>query len=196
MINLSVYALVKKALGNGDAYPNIPKLANVGSNSATPYNLFDAAPLPDKTELGYDIRKYTDEALGKYEFMPVTIDGINIPNAVIMITGEKEIIETNVIEVGTVFEKAFTKPYDITVIATLIGYNTTDWVESEFKEMVNIWKKDDTVTLKCALTSFFLTEKNNALITKISVLENNGSENVEMIQFDIRSNVEFELEID
>jgi hypothetical protein len=45
------------------------------------------------------------------------------------------------------------------------------------------------------LADFFLQTERNAIITKISVLDNAGAENVEVIQFDLRSNIDFELEI-
>ncbi len=152
---------------------------------------------------GTPIRIYSDKLLGKYEYMPVTIDDMPIPNAIIMISGEKEFIETNIVGAidgngqirgATVFEKAFTKPYDITVIATMIGENNKEFPLEVFKEMVSLWQKDTVVTVKCALTNFFLEKTNNALIKKIAVLDNAGAENVEIIQIDLRSNIEFELE--
>lgn len=192
MTNLSVFNILKKVYGStAIMFPEKPKADSITQVSGfevknTTYN--------DVNKNGTPIRKYTDKLLGKYEFMPVTIDDVEMPNALIIITGEKEIIETNVIDVGTVFEKAFTKPYDITVIATLVGDNGT-YPETLFEQLTNLWKKDDIVTIKCAMTDYFLQTKDNGIITKISVLDNAGAENVEVIQFDIRSNIDFELEI-
>lgn len=196
MTNVSVINLLSKVFGaRGIAFPQKPNLIDKQPiTNATGFNTSIAA-YNNENKNGVAIRKYSDEGLGKYDFMPVEINGINIPNALIMISGEKEIIETNVIDSGTVFEKAFTKPYDITVIATLIGETGASYPEIEMWQLTDLWKVDDIVTIKSALTDFFLVTKNNALITKISVLDNAGAENVEVLQFDLRSNVDFELEI-
>lgn len=148
----------------------------------------------DRSDLGTPVRKYTNEDLGTYEFLPATIDGQELDNSLVIISGEKSIVETDIVDVGTVFEKVFTRPYDISIICTLIGENKT-WPESKLKQMAVIWKKDDLVTLKCALTDIFLQPKNNFLITKISMLDAEGAENVEVIQIDGRSNIDFELEL-
>lgn len=158
---------------------------------------------------GTPIVRVTDELLGRYEFMPVVInDGLKdyeIPNAIIMITGEKGIIETDVIDRGTVFEKVYERPYDISIIMTIIGEDKR-WPAEQYKELSELYRGKryeeqenkningrDIVTLRCALTNPFLTGKNNFLITRINILDNEGAENVEVIQIDGRSNVEFEL---
>lgn len=155
---------------------------------------------------GTKITRIDDSALGQYTFMPVYIDDYELPNAIIMISGEKGIIETDLTEVGTVFEKVYDRPYDIQILVQLIGENK-QWPASQFRDITRMYKgfdlttgKDanaDLVTLKCALTDYFLdanTDK-NFLITKISVLDNGGSETNEFIQIEGRSNIAFELEI-
>lgn len=147
-----------------------------------------------ETSAGTPVKKYTDERLGEYVFMPVYLDGIELPNAVIIITGEKRIIETDITEVGTVFEKVFIRPYDITILVTLIGKDG-EWPQSDLSTIVNLWKKGDITTLQSAVTDNYLQAKGNFLITKNSHLDAQGAENVEVIQIEGRSNVDFELEI-
>lgn len=207
MTNLSVINILKKVYGaKGVMFPDKPSANNI-INTVTGFDVTNEWTYSNKTKNGLDIRKYQDEKTGKYEFMPVTIDGIDIPNALISISGEKEFIETNVVGAivgtdeknkpiisgATVFEKAFTKPYDITLIATLIGEGSFKYPEAQMWLLTNLWKKDDVVTVSCALADFFIPQKNNALIKKITVLDNQGAECVEVIQFDLRSNIEFEL---
>lgn len=158
---------------------------------------FNAPVIGPEKQIGRNggtIKQYTDSVLGKYEFLPATINGVLIPNSVVLITGEKKFIEEDVIDVGTVFEKAFTKPYDITIIATLIGEDQ-QWPEDDFERLSTMFKENDIVTLKCASTNFFLQPEGNFLIQKIDILDSSGFENVEVIQFTGRSNVDFELEI-
>lgn len=137
-----------------------------------------------------------ESSLGRYTFMPVYINGYELPNALIMITGEKGIIETDLTETGTVFEKVYDRPYDIQILVQLIGENKL-WPQQQFNELTSLWKGNELVRLKCALTDYFLDPNTeyNFLLTKISVLDNGGSESNEFIQFDGRSNIDFELEI-
>lgn len=153
-----------------------------------------------RSDLGTEVRKYDGKYLGSYEFLPATIkskslpDGYGLPNALVIISGEKSIVETDVVDVGTVFEKVFTRPYDISIICTLIG-NQKEWPERDLKKMAALWQEDNLVTLQCALTDIFLQAKDNFLITKISFLDAQGAENVEVIQIDGRSNIDFKLEL-
>ena len=148
----------------------------------------------ERSRIGTAIRKYDSEDLGRYVFLPATLDGLELSNPVVIISGEKSITETDVVDVGTVFEKVFTRPYDISIICTLIG-DDRSWPETQLKEMVALYKKDDVVTLKCALTDIFLEAKNNMIITNIAILDAQGAENVEVIQIEGRSNIDFELEL-
>ena len=196
MTNVSVINLLSKVFGaRGLAFPQKPNLIDKQPiTGAAGYNV-PQEYYNNTNRLGTQIRKYTDTKRGKYDFMPVEINSINIPNALIMISGEKEIIETNVVGAitgydakgnpiisgATVFEKSFTKPYDITVIATIIG-DEGIYPEQEMWDLTNLFKVDKIVTVKCALTDFFIPTANNAIITKISVLDNAGAENVEILQ--------------
>lgn len=193
MAVVNVLDVLSRVFGpKGIPFPNGP-IQGESPVVASGFN-YQGSKLDQRNDTGTPIRKYTDEDLGRYEFLPVTIDGVEIPNALIIISGEKSIVETDVVDVGTVFEKVFTRPYNITVIATLMGENG-EWPVDSLKAMVDLWKKDDLVTLKCALTDFFLQDKENMIITNIAVLDAENSESVEVIQFDGKSNVDFELEL-
>ena len=145
-----------------------------------------------RSHTGTAIKQFDSEDLGRYVFLPATIDGVEMPNPVVIITGEKEIVETNIVNVGTVFERVFTKPYDISIIVTVMGKDG-EWPETELKELLKLWKKDDVVTLKCALTDLFIQPSKNFVITRIGLLDAQGAENVEVLQIDGKSNIDFEL---
>jgi hypothetical protein len=192
--SVNLFGVLSQIYGaKGIPFPNPPKQGNPSMIAEG----FGTIEMPSDTKVGSDgdvIRRYTDEVLGNYEFLPTTINGIEIPNAIVLITGEKKIIEEDVVDVGTVFEKAFVRPYDITIISTLYGYDG-QWPEADYKRMARLYKENDLVTLKCASTNIFLEPENNFLIQRIEVLDSRGSENVEVIQFTGRSNKSFELEI-
>ena len=192
---MNVFDILSKVYGaRGIPFPNKP-LEGSGSAIANGFKYKDNTTELITDGLGSYIKEYTDESLGQYVFMPVSIDGYKLSHPLIIISGEKQIIETDLVEVGTVFEKVFTKPYDITIITTLVGVNKA-WPQQQYNEIINLWKKDDVVTVKSAITNPFLQPTNNMLITKISLLENDGAESVEIVQIDGRSNVDFELIIE
>ncbi|MBA4196586.1 MAG: hypothetical protein C0459_03435 [Chitinophaga sp.] len=189
---LSVFNVLQQVYGaKGIPFPQKPKQGRP-SMIAGKYDV----QFPNEVLIGDNgtIKEYTDTVLGKYEFLPCTINGYLIPNSIVLISGEKLLIETDVIESGTVFEKVFIRPYDITIISTLIGYDG-NWPEQDFETMANLFKEQDLTTLKCISTNMFLQPKDNFLIKKIDVLDSRGTENVEVIQFSGSSNIDFELEI-
>ncbi len=157
---------------------------------------------------GFPIVKVTDESLGRYEFMPVVINNgqqdFELQNPLIMISGEKGLIETDVTLAGTVFQTVFDRPFDISIVSTILSKDNK-WPKDEFKQMVDLYNgqrsdangnpmaRKDLVTLKCALTNYFLQPEDNFIITKINLLDNEGAENMEVVEFVGRSNIDFEL---
>ncbi len=187
--------ILSKVFGaRGIPFPNKP-LEGSGSAIANGFEYKDNTKELIHDGLNSYIKEYTDESLGQYVFMPVSIDGYKLSHPLIIISGEKQIIETDLVDVGTVFEKVFTRPYDISIITTIVGENKA-WPQRQYNEIVKLWKKDDVVDLSSAITNPFLQPKHNFLITKISLLENDGAESVEIIQIDGRSNVDFQLIIE
>jgi hypothetical protein len=160
----------------------------------------------ERSRLGTPL--WSTNSLGRPVFLPVKIDGQELPNPLVTITGEKEIIETVIVDAGTVFEKVFTKPYDITIICTLMGSASDDngslgaaimdntFPESQIIAMQELYVKDKLVTLECALTDIFLQPKNNFIIKSLSLLDMQGIENAQVVQITGRSNLDFELEIE
>ena len=132
--------------------------------------------------------------LGRPVFLPAKLNGIDLPNPLISISGEKSIVETDIVDVGTVFEKVFTRPYYITIICTLISEDGS-WPEDQIIDMYNLWKKDDVLTLECASTDIYLQPKNNFILSNKDLMEMQGVENIQVIQFNGKSNIDFELEM-
>lgn len=146
-------------------------------------------------------------SLGRPVFLPARLGGIDLPNPLISITGEKSIVETDVVNVGTVFEKVFTRPYDITIICTLLWNAYTDgnnggaalvsnsFPEAELTQMEQLYVRDAVLTLECALTDIFLQPKDNFVVKRLSILDMQGVENAQVIQIEGKSNVDFLLEL-
>ena len=203
-MNVNIHSILQRVYGpKGIPFPKGP---NEGSGKAiAAIGEYPNRNIEALSQDGGTIRKYDDELLGSYQFLPATITWKDLktnvdhkqemPNALVIITGEKEFVQTDIVDVGTVFEQVFIKPYDITIICTLVGDNG-NWPEDKLKSLIALWKHDGVVTLECALTNLFLTQKeNNFIIQRIDQLSEQGSENVEVIQFTGMSNIDFELTI-
>lgn len=188
------------------AKPNTVTGYPISQNFTGSFNEFNAAGVRGKDfSTSLNISNYQKgakgtplwkkNALGAWVFCPVKLDGEELPNPLITIAGSKEIVTTDVIDVGTVFEKVFTKPYDITIICTLINEDDS-WPEAEIQRMQELYVKDKIVTLECALTDIFLTATNNFLVKSISLMDMQGIENSQVVQIDGYSNIDFELTIE
>ncbi len=203
MSDINVYNVLQKIYGaRGIPFPLPPKQ---GDGTAIEKEGKYSAPLiEDVSETGSLIRKYDDRLLGSYQFLPASIDWINkegvnvtteLPNPLILISGEKKIEETDIVDVGTVFEKVFTRPYQVTIICTIIGENG-NWPQRQLKELKKIYHDSSVVTLRSALTDIFLEPIiGNFIIQRIDLFDGQGSENVEVIQINGSSNIQFELEL-
>jgi len=146
----------------------------------------------ERSKLGTPLRGIN--ALGRPVFMPATLDGLELQNPLITISGEKSIVETDVVNVGTVFEKVFDRPYAITIIVTLINSDDT-FPEDQITELVKKWKINDVLTLQCGITDFFLQTESNFILKKIDMLDMQGIENCQVVQLSGSSNIDFKLEI-
>lgn len=94
--------------------------------------------------------------MGAYVFMPVIIDGFELPNAVISVAGKKTIMETPMVgQQGSVKELIGMDDYEITISGVIIS-DDDSYPEKEITEFINIWKKNDAVKLVSALTSLII----------------------------------------
>lgn len=172
----------------------LPFPANPDNDTLLTAAPFDVPQVSQNTRSGLGTPLWGGNALGRPVFMPATLDGLELQNPLITITGEKSIIETDVVNVGTVTEKVFTRPYAISIIVTCINAEDT-FPEEQVREIVGRWQKNQVLTLECALTDYFLQSSNNFLMRRIALLDMQGVENAQVIQIDGTSNVDFELEL-
>jgi hypothetical protein len=188
---LNISDLLKRVYGpRGLPFPGSPN-PSLGSPVAGAFP--DTVPVTvERSQKGAPLR--AQNALGRWVFLPAKLGGVDLPNPLVTISGEKSFIETDLTEVGTVFEKAFQRPYDISIICTLINAEGT-WPEAEIVAMEKLYREGDLYTLECAETDIFLQPRNNFLLQKISLLDMGAVENAQVVQLDGRSNIDFELEI-
>ncbi len=157
---------------------------------AQPFPDGASAGQKDNAQLGE--RFWSTNLLGRPVFMPVKINDIELPNPVITITGSKTIVETVVPgNEGSIKELISTNDYDINVVCFALASDDL-WPEQQVQQLAELFKVNAAVTLKCALADYFIQPKDNAVILGINV-PSTQSENVQVIEFSLKSNRYYEL---
>lgn len=155
---------------------------------------YDKKSSKDNSQLGE--RYWADNLLGLKVFMPVKLGGIELPNPCISITGAVTIVETVIVgQEGTVTEEITINNYNINI--KCFAFDDTDlYPEDIVKDLVDLWKQRKLLTIECVLTDFFLQAKDNCIIKGINAPEQEATENMQIIEFSLISNKDFELILD
>lgn len=143
----------------------------------------------------FDKPLYRENALGRPEFLPATLENIALPNSLVSISGKKKIQETEMVGAdGSVKEIINTEDYTIKIICTEI-YPDNTWPEKTLHAIRDLYRRNNTLTLQCPLTDIFLQAKDNVVITSISLPDMMGIENAQVFEIHLVSDTYFELEI-
>lgn len=154
---------------------------------------FEAQSKPVAMNSSLGERYWAENILGVEVFMPVKLGGYELPNPSITITGRVTIVETPIVgQEGTVIEEITINNYDIN-IKCFVFDDSDIYPEQIVQELVALWKRREKLTVECVLTDFFLQAKDNCVITGINFPEQIGAESMQIIEFSLKSNKDFEL---
>lgn len=173
----------------GGYFPSMPAKYNKGSDY-----IHSTEPTSTKafTALGSTLRK--GDAQGRYYFMPIEINGIEIPNAVISIKGKKTIVETAMVgRKGTVKELISVDDFEIEIAGVAMD---VDFPDEAIDELNNLFNINESVPLKCALTDIFLSQDDKVVIKSIDFPAMKGYESVQFFKMSLVSDRSFELIIE
>lgn len=156
----------------------------------------------DFTPGGRQIR--TENARGEVTFMPIKIDGIELPNAIIGITGKKTINETPLVGGrGSVKELISVDDYEITLAGVLVS-DDGQYPEKLIETFRDIWQKNESVTLLSAISDMVLVDLGktprttdvNVVLKSIDFPAVGAFENAQIITLTAVSDYPFTLIID
>lgn len=144
---------------------------------------------------GTPLYKEDERLLGNYYFMPVILGDVEIPAAVISMTGKKSIVKTALTEHrGTVKELISVDDYDISIIGTL--YNSDHrYPEEEIAQVRDLYSRNESVKLISALSDLLLEQDDMVVIESIKFPETAGNEEMQVVELTCVSDAPFELEI-
>lgn len=138
---------------------------------------------------------YGTNLLGRPVFLPVTLDGLELQNPLVSITGKKTIVETPMVGGnGTVKEIINVQDYSIKITCTDMRPDN-HWPEDGLHSVKELWAKNKALTMQCALTDVFLQPKDNVVITGIALPDMRGIEYAQVYEISLVSDFYFELEL-
>lgn len=192
MIAHDLYFILSTVYGKtGIPFPAMPQEGKNGLISPD-FKEYPVVTTSETSQLGKPL--YRKNLLGQRVFLPITLDGIVLPNPLASISGKKTIVETPMVGAnGTVKEIINIQDYTIKIICTEI-WPSNVWPEAGLMIMRDVWAKNKTLTIECALTDVFLQAKDNCVITGISLPDMMGIENCQIYEINLVSDTYFELE--
>jgi hypothetical protein len=140
---------------------------------------------------------YADDIYGREFFMPVTIDGLLIPFAVMSIGCRKTIIETSLPErQGSVKEIISIEDYQINVKGFIISPND-DFPEDEIIRLEQLFTKNASLEMRSVLTDIFLKGDfdHHIVVKNINFPANPGVQHAKPFELDCLSDSIFDLKI-
>lgn len=163
---------------------------------------FNFEPLPERkayADLGSPY--FSKDALGREYYMPIMLDGMELPSAVIRITGAKEIVETPLQgHRGSVKEIINIEDYRITIRGLIIS-ETPEYPEAVVNQLRKIFEKNVPVELRCPITDIFLVTPERKGFDKVVLYgidfpEITGVMNVRPYELIMKSDEPFDMIID
>lgn len=178
----------------GTFYPGIGFNKQFPVEQGGEYTIREYPTYRSTTPRGSVIRK--SDARDTVIFMPVKIDGIDLPNAVISITGKKTIIETPLVGGrGTVKELISMDDYEITLAGVLISPDN-QYPESLIRRFTKMWLKNKAITLESAISNTVLLDTQKVVLKTIDFPSVGAFENAQVISLTAVSDYPCTLTID
>lgn len=138
--------------------------------------------------------------LGTIEYLPVILAGVEIPHALISITGKKNIVETAIYgQPLTIKELVNVDDYQIKITGLFINDESNDFPEDEINKFIKLWNINSSVEIVNVLTDLLLAnidgEHPKVVIKNFSMPEMKGVQHAQIIQIDCVSDIPFEIEL-
>lgn len=180
----------------GAFYPGVINAPKGQIDKGGSYNVSSHRAEPKmKTSTGSPLRA-AGVRMGSLYFMPVMIGDIEMPNAVISITGKKTIIETPMVgRAGSVKELISIDDYEINLTGVLVGKNR-EYPEDLVASMRDLWKRNQSVKLISALTDLVMENNDKVVIKTIDFPAVGAIEDAQVVKLTATSDIPFELEIE
>ncbi len=130
---------------------------------------------------------------GTTHFMPVELDGMVLPYALIDVTTKKNIVSTALVERrGSVKELIATEDYVINIKALLIN---EEYPEQEVIDWHKVFEKNKSLNIRSVKTDIFLQGDDKVIIKEIRWPSVSGVEHVQPVDMILETDLVYTLEI-
>jgi hypothetical protein len=130
---------------------------------------------------------------GKPYFLPVILDGIHLQHCVMSVSSRKHIVSTQMVaRKGAVKELISFDDLKISLNGFFIGENG-HFPDTQIDQLVQIYEKNEAITLRSALSDYFLLADDKVIMRDLTFPEMRGVTNVRNWKCELESDVIFEL---
>lgn len=146
-----------------------------------------------RSTLGDEVFKMKE---GVWQFMPVSLGGIDLWNPIIRIQGRKTVVETQMVErAGSVKEIISLDDYVIN-IRGLIKRVDGSWPDRELAELEALWTRNEAIPIRSAITAILMNGNEYVVLTNLNLPERPGHTELIAYEMEMVSDTQFELEIE
>jgi len=133
-------------------------------------NVFDFGKLPQRKEQSSTgAAYYSLDAFGREYYMPVYLDGYELPYPVVKINGRKNIVKTPLTQRRGTFKQYINiDDYQI-IIRGIIISKTNDFPEKEVKELRAIFEQKKALSIISPITDIFLNTQERQGFDKVVI---------------------------
>jgi len=166
-----------------------------GYEAPAPFSIEQAPPRKELSSLGQ--KYYAEDLSGREFFLPVTIDGVLIPFAVMGMTWKKTFVTTAMPERGgSVHEQISIDDYEFSIKGLLVN-EEGEFPESGIIELHNLFKINASLPLRSAMSDIVLSGEfdHKVIIKTVSWPAAAGVEHVKAFEISVESDQIFELVI-
>jgi len=156
----------------------------------------EASARQERTALGSTLWK--QDWRGRWYFMPVvfeheTLGKVEIPHAIVSVTGRKNIVETQLVgRKGSVKELINLEDYKISIAGFIRSADGT-WPEEDIARMRDLYNVNESVEMMCALTDVILDEDDRVVIESVDFPSTPGIEDGQVVRLECSTDKPFEL---
>lgn len=170
--------------------------AEAKKTDTTRFNLNEAPQRTSTSSLGQQM--YANDALGREFFLPVWIDGLLIPFAVVSVTEKKTIVSTAMPERGGSVKELISVDDYLFNIKGIVVANDNGWPEAAIIGLHEKFLKNESLVMRSALTDIFLKgpAEHKVAIKELKWPEVTGIENAKPFEMDVESDMIFNLELE
>lgn len=181
-LNINISEIFYKAFGYEMPEPEQPEIPN-------------AAARLDTSSLGQAY--YANDDLGREHYLPLFINDMLIPFAIVGVTAKKTIVNTPMPERGgTVHELISIDDYVFTIKGIFIN-DSNDYPEQNVKDLFALFQVNQSVVMRGVLPAIFLNGnfEERVIISEVRFPQVQGIENAVPFEMICESDMAFELEI-